>query len=147
MRVHALHLAAAGVEVAHEGAGGGVGRGCLEPHDGLEDGWTRLLHAFAEGDATGHAEAELVGVDVVVGAVVKGDAEVGDGVAGEVAARSRFLNALFDGGDKVPGNGAAEDVVDELDARAAGERLHADMAIAELAVPPGLLLGAAPGLP
>ena len=38
---------------------------------------------------------------------------------------------------------AAEDVVDELEVRAARQRLHADLAVAELAVAAGLLLVAA----
>ena len=45
-----------------------------------------LLHAFAEGEAAGHLEGHFVGVDVVVAAVVDGDLDVDDGVAGEEAA-------------------------------------------------------------
>ena len=43
-------------------------------------------------------------------------------------------------GDIVLGNGAAENLVGELELRAARERFHLDPAIAELAVAAGLLL-------
>ena len=102
--------------------------------------------AFAEGEAAGGLEGELVGVDVVVAAVVDGGLEVDDGVAGEVAARGRLDDALFDGGDEVARDGAAEDFVGELEAAAAGQGLHADFAVAELAVAAGLLFVAAVGL-
>ena len=49
-------------------------------------------------------------------------------------------------GMKLRGNGAAEDFVGELEAAAAGQGLHADLAVAELAVAAGLLLVAALGL-
>src|SRR6185437_12291920 len=56
------------------------------------------------------------------------------------AALRALLDALFDRGDEVARDGAAEDLVDELEASAAFERLHADLAVAELAVAAGLLL-------
>ena len=101
------------------------------------------FHAFAEGEAAGHLERHFVGVDVVIAAVVDGDLEVDDRVAGEIAARGRLDDAFFDGGDEVARNGAAEDLVGELEAAAARQRLHADLAVAELAVAAGLLLVAA----
>ena len=62
------------------------------------------------------------------------------GIAGEIAAGGRLDNALFDGGNEVAGDGAAEDFVAELEAAAAGQGLHANFAVAELAVAAGLLL-------
>ena len=78
-----------------------------------------------------------------IAAVEDGGAEVDHGVAGEVAADGGFEDALFDGGDEVAGDGAAEDVVDELEAAAAREGFDADLAVAELAVASALFLVAA----
>ena len=50
---------------------------------------------------------------------------------------------FLDGGDELPRDRAAEDLVDELELAAARQRLHADLAVAELAVAAGLLLVAA----
>ena len=60
-----------------------------------------------------------------------------------MAARRRFHDAFFHRGDEVLGDGAAEDVVDELEVAAAGQGFHLDLAVAELAVAAGLLLVAA----
>ena len=79
----------------------------------------------------------------MIGAVVEDDFEVHHRIAGEIAARGRVLDSLFDGGNEVPGNGAAEDIVDELELGAARERFHLDLAIAELAMAAGLFLVAA----
>ena len=95
--------------------------------------------AFAEGEAAGHLEGHFVGVDVVITAVVDDGPEVDDRVAGEIAAGGGLDDALFDGGDEVAGDGAAEDFAGELEAGAAGHGLHADFAVAELAVAAGLL--------
>ena len=76
----------------------------------------------------------------MIGAVVDGDLEVDDGIAGEVAADGRLDDALFDCRDEVAGNGSAEDFILEHEASAAGHGLHADFAVAELAVAAGLLL-------
>ena len=79
----------------------------------------------------------------MIAAVVDGDFEVDDGVAGEETARGRLDDAFFDGGDEVARDGAAEDFIVELEAAAAGHGLHADFAVAELAVAAGLLFVAA----
>ena len=62
------------------------------------------------------------------------------GIAGEKTAHGRLDDAFFDCGDEVAGNGSAEDVILEHEATAAGHGLHADFAVAELAVAAGLLL-------
>ena len=79
-------------------------------------------------------------------AVVELHLEVDHRVAREEALQARLLDALLDRRDEVLGDRAAEDVVDELEVRAARERLHADPAVAELAVAAGLLLVAPVGL-
>ena len=55
----------------------------------------------------------------------------------------RVLDALLHRRDVLPRDRAAEDVVLELEVAAAGQRLHADLAVAELAVAARLLLVAA----
>ena len=67
-------------------------------------------------------------------------AEIHHGEAGEIAAHACFLDALFDGRNELSRNRAAEDVVDELEVRSARQRLHLDLAVAELPVAAGLLL-------
>src|SRR5260221_4621010 len=73
-------------------------------------------------------------------AVVEGGAEIGNGEACQIAAGGGFADAALDGGNPVLGNGAAEDVVYELDALAAFLGLEFDSADAELAVAAGLFL-------
>ena len=145
LRFHALHAAAAGVEVAHERAGELVGGFDLYFHDGLEQAGLGLLHGFAEGQTAGHLERHFVRVDVVIAAVVDGDFEVDHRIAGEITARRRLHDALFDRGYELARNGAAEDLVGELEAAAARQRLHPDLAVAELAVAAALLLVASVG--
>ncbi len=84
-------------------------------HDRFQQRGLGGFHGFAEGDAAGHLEGEVVGIDVVVRAVVEDDAEIHDGIAGEKAAGGGVFDSLFDGGNVVLRDGAAEDVVDELE--------------------------------
>ena len=104
------------------------------------------LHALAEGEPPRHLERHFVGVHVVVAAVVDRRLEIDDRIAGQIAARGRLDDALLDRGNEVAGNGAAEDFVGELEAAAAGQRLHPDLAVAELAVAAGLLFVPSLGL-
>ena len=101
------------------------------------------FHGFLEGDASGHLERQVVRIDVVVRTVVEDDPEIDHREAGQVAAPGGVANAFFDGRNEVLRNGAAEDVVDELELAAARQRLHLDLAVAVLAVAAGLLLVAA----
>ena len=143
--LHALDAAAAAGEVADEGSGEVVGGFDLYAHDGFEERGAGGFHAFAEGEAGGHFEGHFAGVYVVVAAVEDGDLDVDYGVSGEEAAGGGFADAFFYGGDVLAGDGSAEDVVDELDAGAAGEGFDAELAVAELAVASGLFLVAALG--
>src|SRR6187397_3232848 len=72
--------------------------------------------------------------------VEDGRLEVDHREAGEEAAEPGVLDAFFDGRDELPGNRAAEDVVDELEVAPARQRLDLDLAIAELPVAARLLL-------
>ena len=96
--------------------------------------------AFLESDAAGGLERQFVRVDVVIRAVVQDHPEVDDREAGEISTLRRFHDALFHRRNVVLRNRAAEDLVDELEVAAARQRLHLDLAIAELAVAAALLL-------
>ena len=66
------------------------------------------------------------------------DADVDDGVAGEDARLHRLLDAEVDGGDVLPRDLAADDLVDELVASARLGRLEVDDDVAVLAAATGL---------
>ena len=73
-------------------------------------------------------------------AVQQADLEVDHRVAGEVAAPAGLLDALLDRRPVVVRDGAAEDLVGELEVLAARQRLDLDLAVGELAAAAGLLL-------
>ena len=98
------------------------------------------FHGLLERQRAGDLEGHFGGVDVVVGTVQQGDLEIHHRVAGQIAALGRLDDAFLDGRDVLPRDGAAEDLVLELEAAAARQGLHGDDAIAELAVAAGLLL-------
>src|SRR5207245_3375893 len=112
---HALDAPSTAVQISHNAAGEFVGHSDLHRHDGLQQRGFGLLHGFLESDTAGHLEGEVVGIHFVIGAVVEDDFEVHHRIAGEIAARGRVLDSLFDGGNEVPGNGDAEDIVDEVE--------------------------------
>ena len=138
--VHAGDAPAPAVEVAHQVAGELGGRVDLDVHHRLEDRGPGARHRVAEREPARHLERQLVAVHGVVGAVVDGHLEVDHREAGEVAAQPGLLDALLDGRDELPRDGAAEDVVLEREVGAARQRLHADLAVAELPVAARLLL-------
>src|SRR6476646_2020466 len=72
--------------------------------------------------------------------VVDGRAEVDHRIPGQETAKPSVLDSLFNCGNELTRNRAAEDVVDELELAAARERLELDLAVAELSVAAGLLL-------
>ena len=72
-------------------------------------------------------------------AIVQDGAEVHDRKSRQESAGSGIADALLHRRNPVFRDGAAEDIVDELHALAALDRLHLDAANAELAVPTGLL--------
>ena len=94
--------------------------------DRLEQHGCGLGHGVPEAEAPRHLEAHLGAVDGVVLAVEAGHLHVDDGVAEHAAVRHRLLDALLHRGDELAGDGAADDLVDELEARAALERLDPD---------------------
>src|SRR5882724_6666576 len=88
----------------------------LDVHDGLEQhrlgAPARLLEAHRRGDLERH----LGGVHVVVRAVGEPDVDVHDRVAGEHAGVERLADALLDGGNVLPRDRAADDLVLEFEA-------------------------------
>src|SRR5437016_3924706 len=79
----------------------------------------------------------------MIAAVIKDDAEIDDREPCEESALGRFHDALLDSGNVVARDGAAENVIHELELTAARQRFHLDLAVAVLAVSAGLLLVAA----
>jgi len=132
------NAAAAAAEVTHQVAGVLVGSVDFDVHDGFEERGTRLLHGFLEGQRACNLESHVRGIDIVILAVVEDGAEVHNGKSRQEAAGSGIADALLDGGNPVLRDGAAKDVVDELDALAALDWLHFDAAYAELTVAAGL---------
>ena len=88
----------------------------------------------------GGDERDFLGVHRVVLAVVDRDAQVLDREARERPFAEHLAHALLHRRDVLAGNRTAEDVVDELEAAAAPERLDAQVHLAELPGPAGLLL-------
>ncbi len=68
------------------------------------------------------------------------DLHVDHGIAEHAAVLHHLVHALLDRGDELAGDRAADDPVDELEARAAFERLDAQERDAELPVAARLLL-------
>src|ERR1700678_1780923 len=74
----------------------------------------------------------------MIGAVVNRTLKINHGKSGEIPTRSRFHDSLFNGGNEISRNGAAENLIGELELGAAREGLQANPAIAKLAVAAGL---------
>ena len=76
----------------------------------------------------------------MIGAVVQDHSEVHHRKSCQISAGGCVFDSLFDGGNIVLGNRAAENVVDEFELAAARQRFHLDFAVAVLAVSAGLFL-------
>ena len=143
--VRALHLAAAGGDVARHRAHGVV-RGChRDLHDGLQNERMGFGKSVQHRLAPGGHKRHFLAVHGVGLAVVDRDADVFNRVARKVPGGEHFPNALFHGGDEVEGNDAALHLVHELKACAARQGLHLEEHFAELAGAARLLLVA--GMP
>ena len=93
-----------------------------------------------EGVAARDLEGYAGRVDGVVLAVNEGRLQVDDGVARENAVFDGLSAPLLYGRDVLPGHGATDDLLFELEARAAVHRLNLQPDVPELAVSSGLLL-------
>src|SRR6201982_71395 len=142
-RVAARDARPLGGEVPGDVADGARGSGDLHTHDRLEHDRRRLLQRIEERLAPRGDEGDLLGVDRVMLAVVDGDPHILDRKAGERALGQNLPDALLDGRNVLPRDRAPDHVVDELEARAASERLDAQVHLAELPGAAGLFLVAA----
>ena len=106
----------------------------LEQGDGLRVG-RRLL----DRQRAGELERHVGGVHRVGLAVEEGDPDVDHRVAGEDALLQLVADALLHARDELPRHRTADDLVHELEAGAALERLDLDVAHRVLAVAAGLL--------
>src|SRR5256884_6583040 len=88
----------------------------------------------------GHLERHLVRVDVVVGAVVQLHLEVHHRIPRHWAASRRLLDAALHRRDILARDHATDDLVHELEPRAARPWRDADPAVAALAAAAGLFL-------
>ena len=107
--------------------------------DRLEQDRRAVGQAFGHGHAAGGLERLVGAVDRMVLTVEQGDREV-DHRKAERPALQVVLGAVLDRRDVLPGHRAADDLVDELEALAARQRLDLHLHVAELAVAAGLAL-------
>src|SRR6185369_15853272 len=112
----------------------------LDVHDRLEHDRPTLAHRRQEVLAAGGDEGNLLAVDAVMLAVVDHYPHVDHRIAGDGAGGEHFAHALFHGRDELARNRAALDLVEELEAAPARQRLDAQVDLAELAGTAALLL-------
>ena len=116
------------------------GRVDLQVDDRLEHLRPRLGDRVQERLLAGGDERDFLAVDRVVLAVVDDHAHVLQRIAGDRAAVQHLAHAFLHRGHELAGDGAALDLVDELEAAAARQRFDAQEHLAELAGAAGLLL-------
>src|SRR4030095_527897 len=109
-------------------------------HYGAWEAPRGLLGRGLEAEGTGELEGHFVRVDRMVLAVDAAHADVDDREAGQRAMRQALEGTPRDGRDQVPRDGAADDLVDELESAPTGHRFYAEVADAEHALAAGLLL-------
>ena len=136
--LHALDLAAPAVEVADDVAHELLGIVDLDPHDRLEDGRIGLAERVLDRHRAGDLERHLGRVDLVVRPVEQRHLDVDDRVPGVDPGLELLADALVDGLDVLARDRPADDLVDELVARALLGRLELDDGVAVLALAAGL---------
>ena len=139
-RVEAQDLPAPLRDHAVDARRGLVGDGDLHLHDRLEQHRAALGHALGHADAAGLAEGHVGGVDRMVGAVGQRHRHVDHREAAERPVLQIVRHADLDRGDELPRHHAAGDLLGELEAGAARQRLDVEHHVAELAVAARLLL-------
>src|SRR5215210_6783270 len=118
----------------------------LDLHVRFQQHGMGFLDGVLEGHGSRDLERILGGVDAVKGAVVEAHLHVHHGVAVDVPPGHRLDDPLLHRGDELARDGAADDAVLELEARAAGQRGELYPCVPELAPAAGLFLVAALGL-
>src|SRR6266542_117527 len=134
-----LDLAAPAREVTHDASQVLLRHDDLDAHHRLEQHRPSLLRGVLEGHGAGDLERHFRRVDVVVRTVVELDAHIVHWVAGEHAARERFLDAFVDRLDEFPRDRAARDLVLEDVAGSRLPRIQVDLRVAVLTAPARLL--------
>ena len=74
----------------------------------------------------------------MIGAIVERRPDIDHWITSQVAARHRLSNPLLHRRDKIPGDRAADDFVNEFKTGAMRQRFDFNPGIAELAMPAGL---------
>src|SRR6185503_4090090 len=106
--------------------------------DRLEDRRVGLGEGVLDRQRAGDLERHLRRVDLVERSVEQRDLDVDHGIPGVDAGLERLLDPLVDGLDVLARDRAADDLVDELVARALLGRLDPDDRVAVLALAAGL---------
>jgi hypothetical protein len=112
----------------------------LDAHHRLHGAQAGLLGASWNASEAGDLEGHFRRVDVVVRTVDQLDAHVVDRVAGEDAARERFLDALVDRLDELARESTPPTILFSNCSRLPGSREPGDPRVAELAAAAGLTL-------
>ena len=107
--------------------------------DGFEQADRTVLGGVAQGECPRHLEGHIGGIDAVGLAVDQCHPQVDHGIAGADALLHLCRDTLLDAGDELSRNGAADDLVDELETGSLRERFDLDIADRVLAVSAGLL--------
>ena len=100
---------------------------------GLFDGVEKCLLA-------GSDERHFLGIDRVILAVMHGDPNVLQRVTRNGTGLEHLAHAFFHGRDELVRNDTAGDLIDELETGSSLQRFHAQVHLAELPCPAGLLL-------
>ncbi len=117
-----------------------IGRVNFHLHNRFKQRGLGLLHRFLKSKRAGDLEGHVRRIHVVIFPVVQNGPEVRHRESRKIPARSRVTDTPFHRRNPVLRDGASEDIVHELDAFAALDRLHFDAAHTELSVPAGLFL-------
>src|SRR5947207_5229026 len=129
-----LDMTAAAVEVADDVADELPRHRHLDPHDRLENHRIGLRERVLDGTGTGDLDRHLRAVDLVERPVEQGDLYVDDREAGVDAGLQCLADPAVDWLDVLARDDSADDLVDELVARALLARLEADHRMAVLAL-------------
>src|SRR5216683_613566 len=132
--------AAAAIDVADHIAQVVARRHRFDLHDRLQQDGSGLANGFAEAGLGGDFEGERVGIDVVETTVYQRRTEIHRRIVGKHPVYFLNLQALLDRRHELPGYRPADRFIDELESRAAFQRLENDPHFGELAGTAGLLL-------
>ncbi len=132
--------AALGGDVSHDVTQVCIGNGNLQQADGLHDGGLSLGNTILVCKAGSGLECHIVGVNGMVRAIIEGSLQADKGIAGENALLNCVAQTLFNGGEEVSGNGAAENFLSKDEVILLVLGLEANPNVTELTGTAGLLL-------